>query len=106
MSLHPEALKKAQNELDTFVGRNRLPDFNDEPSLVYLKALIKETLRWRPILPVSLTHCTTDDDELHGYFIPAGTTLVPNVWYVGELSRVHHELMACRLMMTYQVNHA
>ncbi|RDX45826.1 cytochrome P450 [Lentinus brumalis] len=80
MSLYPEVLKKAQAELDAVVGSTRLPDFGDTDSLVYVNAIIREASRWLPVLPLGIPHCTSADDELHGYFIPKGTVLLPNVW--------------------------
>lgn len=43
--LHPAAVAKAQAELDSVVGRARYPTFDDEPSLPYVKAFIKESMR-------------------------------------------------------------
>ena len=80
MSLHPEVLRKAQAELDDVVGPQRLPDFGDKDSLVYINALIREVMRWHTVLPLSLPHATTADEELNGYFIPAVTTLIPATW--------------------------
>ena len=82
MSLYPEAQKKAQAELDAIVGPNRLPDFNDRDSLVYVNALVKECFRWHNVTPLGIAHRTIEDDEFGGYFIPGGTMLVTNVWYV------------------------
>ncbi|TBU24746.1 cytochrome P450 [Dichomitus squalens] len=80
MSLYPEVLRKAQAELDAVVGPDRLPDFNDRDSLVYINALIREAMRWHVVLPLSLPHATIKDDELNGYFIPAGTNILPATW--------------------------
>ncbi|KAI0767313.1 CyP450 monooxygenase [Fomes fomentarius] len=80
MSLYPEVLKKAQAELDAVVGPNRLPDWEDRGSLPYVNAIVKESLRWQNVIPLSVPHCTVADDEFHGYFIPAGTVIVPNTW--------------------------
>ncbi|TFK92563.1 O-methylsterigmatocystin oxidoreductase [Polyporus arcularius HHB13444] len=80
MSLNPDILKKAQAELDTVVGPNRLPDWDDQASLPYITAIVKESLRWQNVLPLSVPHSTTVDDELHGYFIPAGTIVIGNTW--------------------------
>nr|BED43012.1 cytochrome P450 monooxygenase [Trametes versicolor] len=80
MSLYPEVLKKAQAELDAVVGPHRLPDFEDREALVYVNAIIKEALRWHVVTPLSVPHCTLEDDVFNGYFIPAGTTILPNVW--------------------------
>lgn len=82
LSLHPEVLGRAQAELDAIVGPDRLPDFSDRNSLLYVNAVIKEMLRWHNATPMSLPHCVIEDDELHGYFIPAGTVLFGNTWYV------------------------
>lgn len=80
MSLYPEVLRKAQAELDAVVGPNRLPDFEDRDALVYVNAIIKEALRWHVVTPLSVPHCTLEDDVFNGYFIPAGTTILPNIW--------------------------
>ncbi|KAI0770058.1 cytochrome P450 [Fomes fomentarius] len=80
MSLYPSVRKKAQAELDTVVGNDRLPEFGDRDALVYVNAIIKECLRWFSVLPVGLSHSTIEDDELQGYFIPAGTMLIGNIW--------------------------
>ena len=53
MAMYPEVLRKAQAEIDAVVGINRLPDFNDRPYLPYVNALIKETMRWQLVLPLS-----------------------------------------------------
>ena len=45
--LYPEVWKKAQAEVE-----NRLPDFDDCPSLPYVNALVKELMRWHLVGPV------------------------------------------------------
>ena len=52
MVLYPEVQKKAQVEIDTVVGPNRLPDFHDRPSLPYINAIVKESMRWHLVLPL------------------------------------------------------
>jgi cytochrome P450 len=80
MVAHPEYQRRAQAELDTVVGRSRVPTFSDISSLQYIQAMVKEVLRWRPPLPFSIPHSTTEDDWYDGMFIPKGTTCVPNLW--------------------------
>ena len=41
----PEVLKRIQAELDSIVGRDRMPTFDDEHSLPFLGAFIKEVTR-------------------------------------------------------------
>ncbi|KAF9022878.1 cytochrome P450 [Hymenopellis radicata] len=79
---HPEVQQRAQAELDTVVGRQRLPDFNDRPQLPFLQALILESFRWRPVTPLSIAHASKGDDVYNGYFIPAGSIIFPNVWAI------------------------
>jgi len=52
MALYPEVQKKAQAEIDAVIGPNRLPDFEDRPSLPYINAIIKELARWHLVLPL------------------------------------------------------
>lgn len=44
--MHPEVLKKAQAEIDLVIGNNRLPDFDDRPSLPYLECIVREVFRY------------------------------------------------------------
>lgn len=53
MALHPEKQQLAQAEIDNVVGAGRLPTIDDRSSLPYVNAVIKETMRWHPILPLS-----------------------------------------------------
>ena len=80
MTLFPEVQKKAQEELMTIVGHNRLPEYDDKPSLPYVCAVVKECLRWRSVVPLSMPHYTLEDDEYRGYHIPKGSIVVPNIW--------------------------
>jgi hypothetical protein len=49
---HPNVLKKAQQEIDSVVKPGQLPDFDDEDSLPYITAIVKETLRWEDVVPI------------------------------------------------------
>ena len=80
MAMHPEAQKKAQEELDRVIGSERLPEFEDRSSLPYLSALLKEVLRWHPVTPIGVPHRTVSDDEYNGWYVPAGTIVTVNVW--------------------------
>ena len=76
---NPETVRKAQAELDQVVGKDRLPTFEDEPSLPYLAAFLKESLRWQTAVPLGVPHSVTADDEYEGHFIPRGATVIGNL---------------------------
>ena len=82
LSLNPGAQEKAQAELDAVVGPDRLPDFEDRASLVYVNAIIKEALRWFNVTPLGISHRSMEDDVISGYFVPAGSILIANIWCV------------------------
>jgi cytochrome P450 len=50
MARYPEVQAKAQEEIDSVVGRDRLPDFSDKSSLPYIQGIMLECLRWQPVL--------------------------------------------------------
>ncbi|KAI0631999.1 cytochrome P450 [Trametes polyzona] len=64
LTLHPHIQNKARAKLDAVVGPQRLPDFGDEDALVYVRALIKEALRWHIVVPLGVPHRTIADDVL------------------------------------------
>lgn len=82
MTVYPEVQRKAQEEIDRVVGRDRLPTMADRQNLPYVEAVVREVLRWQPVAPMGLPHTSTADDVCEGYFIPKGSMLLANVWYV------------------------
>jgi cytochrome P450 len=52
MLLFPDIQRKAQDELDSVVGRDRLPTFEERPKLPFVDAVSREVLRWRPVTPL------------------------------------------------------
>ncbi|TFK64017.1 cytochrome P450 [Pluteus cervinus] len=84
MVLHPEVMKKAQSELDRVVGRERVPDFSDRDKLPYIRAMIKELLRWSPVAPLGVARRVQQDDYYEGYFIPKGTLVLWNAWAINN----------------------
>ncbi|KAF8884168.1 cytochrome P450 [Infundibulicybe gibba] len=82
MTMYPEAQRKAQAEIDAVIGSGRLPEFADRESLPYVNAVMKESLRWKNVLPVAVPHSSTEDDEYDGYFIPKGTITIGNTWAI------------------------
>ncbi|EMR69674.1 putative cytochrome p450 protein [Eutypa lata UCREL1] len=82
MCQSPNVLKKAQEELDRVVGDTRMPTFDDESNLPYVRAIIKELLRWRPVNKFGMFHASTEDDWHNGYFIPKDSIVILSWWQV------------------------
>ncbi|VDB91013.1 unnamed protein product [Peniophora sp. CBMAI 1063] len=80
MVMYPDVQARAQAELDSVVGRDRVPTFEDFPNLSYIRAMVKEALRWRPVDPMGLPHRSSQDDWYEGHFIPKGSIVIANVW--------------------------
>lgn len=53
MALYPQVQERAFDELDKVLGADQLPTMSDKHRLPYLAAVIKETMRWNPVLPFS-----------------------------------------------------
>ncbi|KAH8817725.1 cytochrome P450 [Flagelloscypha sp. PMI_526] len=89
MVLYPEAQIEAQKELDAVIGQDTLPTWKDRNRLPYTNALIKEALRWFPVGPQGLPHCSNADDTYKGYFIPKKTILIANIWGFTRDSKIY-----------------
>ncbi|KAJ7251443.1 cytochrome P450 [Mycena rebaudengoi] len=80
MLANPDVQKRAQEEIDTVVSEGHLPSFDDEESLPYVSAIVKEVLRWKPVTPIGILQAVAVEDTCRGYKIPAGSIIVPNIW--------------------------
>lgn len=60
---------KAQAELDSVIGPDRMPEFEDKDNLPFIRAVVYETLRWRPVAVLGGSpHAVTADDEYNGMY--------------------------------------
>lgn len=79
MTYYPQYLPMLHEELDRVCG-DRLPVSEDRPNLPFLRAVIRECIRWRPPVPTGIPHYLIQDDEYNGYHIPKGSTMHPLEW--------------------------
>ena len=83
----PHLMKKLQEEVRRNVtnGQEMVAE-DDLPNMTYLKAVIKETLRLHPPVPLMIPHFSLDACTVDGYTIPANTRVVINAWALGRHS--------------------
>ncbi|KAH6810248.1 hypothetical protein C2S51_024010 [Perilla frutescens var. frutescens] len=94
---NPNALKKAQQEVDAYISKDRHVNDFDIKNLVYLEAVVKETLRLYPAVPIIGFHSASEDCTLsHGYHVPSGTRLLVNIWKIQRDEKIWPEPLEFR----------
>lgn len=79
----PEVMEKARQEIDSVVGKSRIVEESDIPSLPYMQAVVKEILRLHPTGPLVVRE-SSEDCTIANYRIPAKTRLFVNLWSLGR----------------------
>ncbi|KAK1070484.1 hypothetical protein LTR74_004163 [Friedmanniomyces endolithicus] len=83
MCHYPSWLPRLQEEVDRVCG-DRLPLMTDMPKLPVLRAVVKETLRWRQPTPLGVPHILEEDDVYEGYFMPKGAMIHANHYLISR----------------------
>lgn len=52
MTLYPAVQEKARAEVDRVIGTDRLPTIDDWDRMPYMAAVVREVLRWHPVIPL------------------------------------------------------
>ncbi|OIW17315.1 hypothetical protein TanjilG_22427 [Lupinus angustifolius] len=78
---NPHALEKVKEEIDMNVGKERCVNESDINNLVYLQAVVKETLRLYPASPLTVREFG-QDCNIGGYYVKKGTRLFTNLWKI------------------------
>lgn len=84
MMMFPQVQKTAQEHIDRVVGPDRLPTLEEVAELPYIRAVVKETIRWMPTIILGSPHANIQEDFYEGYRIPKASLIVPNVWSVAS----------------------
>ncbi|CEL10589.1 hypothetical protein ASPCAL13706 [Aspergillus calidoustus] len=77
-------IARAREEIETVVGRERMPAPEDRGNLPYVSAIVEEVLRWRPVGPEGVPHLNKEEAAYNGYSIPANSVIVPNAWTISR----------------------
>ncbi|KAL0356323.1 UNVERIFIED_CONTAM: cytochrome [Sesamum radiatum] len=81
---HPSVMKKLQTEVRDIVKDKQDITDNDLEKMHYLKAVIKETLRFHTPLPLLVARVAKKDVKIMGYDISAGTMVITNAWAISR----------------------
>ncbi|XP_023640163.1 cytochrome P450 76C4 isoform X1 [Capsella rubella] len=81
---NPKRMAKAQAEIDSVVGQNGVVKETDISEMPYLQAVVKETLRLHPAVPLLLPREAEGDVEILGFTVPKDAQVLVNVWAIGR----------------------
>ncbi|XP_024527887.1 cytochrome P450 CYP736A12 [Selaginella moellendorffii] len=84
---NPEWMEKLQQEIESVVGRDRMVEESDLAKLELVNAVIKETFRLHPPLPLMIPHTSPEPRIVAGFEIPAKATVVINAYAIGRDSQ-------------------
>ncbi|KAH7436314.1 hypothetical protein KP509_05G013300 [Ceratopteris richardii] len=76
---NPQAMLKAQQELDNVIGKERLVRESDIPQLTYLDNVLKESMRLHPIAPLLVPREAHRECVIDGYRILPKTRIYVNI---------------------------
>ncbi|GAN11298.1 ribosomal protein S1 [Mucor ambiguus] len=80
LSHHPDVQQKAAEEIDSFIrAHGRVPGFQDRLEMPYCIAIIKESMRYRPISPFGIPHSVQQDVLIDNFIIPKGAMLISSM---------------------------
>ncbi|GAB9473894.1 Cytochrome p450 86a2 [Globisporangium polare] len=87
LAQYPEHQQKIVDEMEEkAIGDSTSSDlsFDDVRTLKYLDAVVSETMRLYPTVPFDTKQAVEDDHLPDGTFVPAGTEVLYNTWYMGR----------------------
>lgn len=77
-------MKKLQKEVKEIAQGKPIITEDDLESMLYLQAVLKETLRLHTPLPLLISRKSTQYVKLMGYDIEEGTQVIINAWAIGR----------------------
>ncbi|XP_027329605.1 cytochrome P450 71D10-like isoform X2 [Abrus precatorius] len=84
MIKNPKVMEAAQAEVRRVFDWKGHVDETQLHELIYLKSIIKETLRLHPSVPLLVPRVNRERCQINGYEIPAKTRILINAWAIGR----------------------
>ncbi|GAU28385.1 hypothetical protein TSUD_257130 [Trifolium subterraneum] len=84
MVKNPKIMEEAQAEVRRVFDKKGYVDETEMHQLIYLKSVIKETLRLHPIAPLLVPRESRERCQINGYEIPAKTRVLINAYAIGR----------------------
>lgn len=81
---NPEVLLKVQEELEQTIGKGQWVEESHIDRMPYLRAVIKETFRLHPAVPLLIPRKAGPDAVICGFTVPKGAQVLVNVWAIGR----------------------
>ncbi|KAL0693025.1 hypothetical protein Bca4012_060205 [Brassica carinata] len=78
----PDIMKRAQQELDEVVGKDKIVEESHIPKLPYILAIMKESMRLHPVVPLLIPHRPSETTVVTGFTIPRDSKILINVWAI------------------------
>ncbi|KAJ3884942.1 cytochrome P450 [Lentinula edodes] len=91
MVSYPQVQHSAHLELDHVIGPGCVPKYEDWKALPYINAIIWETLRWHPPIPLGVPHYTKTQQWYKDYCIPAHCTAFVNIWGLSRDTDIYQD---------------
>ncbi|KAH7839828.1 hypothetical protein Vadar_009238 [Vaccinium darrowii] len=80
----PDSMTTVKEEINSIIGLYGEVEEKNMDEFPYLQAVVKETLRLHPVVPLLVPQNAIEDSSYMGYEIPKNTQVLVNVWATGR----------------------
>lgn len=84
MTVRQDVQRKLQQEIDSVIPRDRLPEVEDRLKLPYVEAVMSETQRMWPVFPILGPRRVLRDTNLDKFTIAKDSTILMNIYSINK----------------------
>ncbi|KAL2855262.1 cytochrome P450 [Aspergillus pseudodeflectus] len=88
LARNPAIQERARKEIDPICGTHRSPTWTDFDTMPFVNCIVKEGMRFRPVISTGLPHRNAEEDEYEGMLIPKGSTILIPLWAIHHSERL------------------